>query len=373
MNLELKKVSSEQDKKKFIRLPWAIYNDNPLWVPPLLVERKKFLDPQINPFFEHAEVELYLVHSTGGEPVGRVALIGDRAYNEFHSENVGFIGMFECIEDQAAANLLLDTAHDWCRSRGFQKMMGPMNLSTNHECGLLVEGFDIPPMIGIPFNPPYYPDLFTQWGMVKAKDLLSLKLHPKKIPDYLERAMAKIRKRGHFTLRHLRLNRFDQEIDILWEVYNSAWSRNWGFVPMTRKEFGFAAKEMNRIILPDLCFVAEVKGQPAGFSLSLPNINQALKSMNGKIFPFGLVKYHLNKKKIDGYRVLTLGVKKNFQNMGIDVGFYYETYKWLAQNQAALIEMSWILEDNRAMLGPIRRIGGKVYKRHRIYERICRS
>ncbi len=371
MLLAVKKVESESEKRKFIRLPWKIYHNYPQWVPPLLFERKKFLNTGSNPFFEHAQVDLFLAFSNDREPIGRIALILDRTHNEFHAENVCFFGLFECIDDQKTADLLLDTAFDWCRSQGADKLLGPMNLSTNHECGLLVEGFEECSMIGIPFNPPYYSKLLTNWGLKKSKDLLSLYLYPHTVPEYLERAMVRIKKRNHFTIRPLRIDAFEKEIDLIWDVYNSAWSRNWGFVPMTRKEFGYAAEEMKSIVLPDLCFIAEKNNEPVGFSLSIPNMNQATKSMNGKLFPTGLVKYHLNKKKISTYRVLTLGVKKNCQRLGIDVNFYYETYKWLAKHRAELVEMSWILEDNQAMLAPLYRMNGKVYKRHRIYEREC--
>ncbi len=371
MLLAVKKVESESDRKKFIRLPWKIYHNYPLWVPPLLFERKKFLNTGINPFFEHARVDLFLALSNQREPVGRIALILDRSHNAFHSENVCFFGLFECIDDAKTANLLLDTAYDWCRSQGADKLIGPMNLSTNHECGLLVEGFDKRPMIGIPYNPPYYSKLLTDWGLKKAKDLLSLYLCPFKVPNYLERAIVKIRKRNHFSIRPLRMNAYDEEIDHIWDVYNSAWSRNWGFVPMTRKEFAFAARELKTIVLPDLCFIAEKNGEPVGFSLCIPDMNQATKSMNGKLFPVGLVKYQLNKKKITDYRVLTLGVKKDFQRLGIDVSLYYETYKWMTEHRAHRVEMSWVLEDNQAMLAPLYRMNSKVYKRHRIYEREC--
>lgn len=371
MPFAVKKAESAAEVRKFILLPWSLYREDPCWVPPLIRERKNFLDRETNPFFEHAEVDLYLAVGENGDPVGRLAFILDHRHNEYHKEKVGFFGMYESIDDQEVADLLLHTALEQCRARGLTRLLGPMNLSTNHECGLLVDGFDTPPMMGIPYNPPYYPDLFRRWGLVKAKDLISLQLTPKEIPEYLQRTMARLNKRNRFTLRSLRMKRFREELDILWDIYNSGWSENWGFVPMTRKEFEFTVEGMKPIVHPEWCLIAEIDNQPVGFSLTLPNVNQILKPLNGRLFPLGWLKIFLNKNKIDTWRVLTLGVKKKFQRMGIDVALYHETYRLLIQHKAKMVEMSWVLEDNQRMLGPLYRIGAAVYKRHRIYERIC--
>ena len=371
MTLEIVKVVTARDKKNFIRLPWKIYKDFPLWVPPLISERNRFLDPEINPFFNDADVSLYLVLSAHKEPLGRIAVVNNRLHNKFHSENVGFFGMFECINDQKVANLLLDTAFDWCKSYGFKKLLGPMNLSTNHECGLLIEGFDKLPVIGIPYNPPYYSELFADWGLKKAKDLVSLLLELAKVPQYIEKASARIRKRGRFTLRPLDMKNFDGELQAFWDIYNSAWSRNWGFVPLSREEFHFIAKDLKHIIQPGICLMAEIKGEPVAFSLAVPNINQTLKKLNGKLFPFGFLKFFLNKNKADIYRVMTLGVKKEFINRGIDTVLYFELYKSFVNNNVRWCDISWVLEDNVAMMKPMLRLGALPYKRHRLYERSC--
>ena len=370
MTLEIVKVSSVQEKNQFIRLPWKIYKDFPLWVPPLISERRQFLDPEKNPFFKNAEVSLYLVISGQKEPLGRIAVIDNRLHNEFHSDSAGFFGMFECVQDQDVADLLLDTAFDWLKSKGFNKLLGPMNLSTNHECGLLVEGFDKPPVMGIPYNPPYYSELFAAWGLKKAKDLLSLLIEITEIPEYIKKATAKILKRGRFTLRQLDMGNFDNELKIFWDVYNSAWESNWGFVPLSREEFMFIAQDLKHIIQPELCKIAEVKGEPVAFSLIVPDINQSLKKMNGRLFPFGFIKFFLNKNKIDVYRVMTLGVKNEFKNRGIDALLYYEIYKSFLKKNIRYCDVSWVLEDNLPMLKPMLRLGARPYKRHRIYERV---
>jgi hypothetical protein len=369
MPLEIIKVETAKEKKQFIKLPWKIYQDYPLWVPPLISERLNFFDTKKNPFFIDAEVVLYLLLSEKSEPVGRIAVIKNNIYNKFHNEETGFFGMFECIDDQEAANLLLDTAHEWCQSRGLKKLLGPMNLSTNHECGLLIDGFDTPPVMGITYNPPYYTKLFHEWGLEKAKDLVSLLLEIAKVPAFLPKVAEKICKRGRFTLRPLNMKNFDSELEVFWNVYNSAWIRNWGFIPLSRKEFIFLANDLKHIIQPGICMMAEVKGEPVAFSLAVPNINETLKKLNGRLFPTGFIKFILNKNKAKIYRVMTLGVKKEYMNRGIDTVLYAELYKSFIKNNVKYCDISWVLEDNKAMLKPMLRLGATTYKKHRIYER----
>ena len=370
MSFELVKVESRQDLEKFICLPWKIYKDHPCWVPPLIQERKKFLDPDTNPFFEHAKVDLFLAVDSDRLPVGRIALIHDQGYQEIYSELAGMFGMFEAMDDSNLFRFLLDKANEWCHEHGYTRLIGPMNFSTNHECGLLVEGFDSPPMLGIPYNPEYYCKFFEEWGLQKAKDLVAFKLDLIKIPDYLEKAAVKLELRNHFHTRPLNLSRFGEEVSILWDIYNSAWSLNWGFVPMRRKEFEYAIKEVKPIIQPELCMIAEVKGEPAGFSMALPDINQILIDLNGRLFPLGWAKFLWKKNKINAYRVPILGVKKKFRRLGVDAWFYYETYRMFLEKNIKWCEMSWLLEDNKGILDPMHRIGGYIYKRHRIYEHI---
>ena len=372
MGFELVKVKTPENLERFIRLPWKIYKDQPYWVPPLIQERERFLNPDINPFFEHAEVDFFLAIDNGGSPVGRIALIDDQSYQALHSEPVGMFGMFESMDDLNLFHFLLEKAYQWCQEKGYARLIGPVNLSTNHECGLLIEGFDSPTMLGIPYNLEYYAKYFEKCGLQKAKDLLAFKLNFTKIPDYLEQSVKKLKRRNHFSIRPINLKRFDDEVSILWDIYNSAWSLNWGFVPMTRKEFEFSIREVKSIIQPEFCLIAEVKGEAAGFSMALPDINQVLMDLNGRLFPFGWVRLLWNKNKINAYRIPVLGVKKKFRRLGIDAWFYYETYKLFLEKKIKWCEMSWLLEDNESILNPIRRIGGFLYKRHRIYERFIK-
>ena len=205
------------------------------------------------------------------------------------------------------------------------------------------------------------------------KDLLSLKLEMTGIPEYLESAISRLVKRNSFSVRPIRLDRFEEEVDIMWEVYNASWSANWGFVPMSCKEFIFSINEVKLFIKPEYLLIAEVEDKPAGFSLTLPNINQVLRKMNGSLFPFGWATLLRNKNKINSYRVVALGVKKKFRRLGIDAYFYYEIYRQLLAGNIPWVDMSWVLEDNEDILAPIHRIGGTIYKRHRIYERACAS
>ena len=369
MSLKITEVKSSSELDRFIRLPWKIYKNHPCWVPPLVSERKKFLNPQINPFFDRAEVKLFLAENEKGIPLGRIALVHDHIYQENYSKNTGIMGMFETVDDENVSRLLFDKARSWCEEKGFGKLIGPMNLSINHECGLMVEGFDRTPMLGIPYNPRYYEKHLQGWGFRKSKDLVSFRLDLIKIPEYLQNAAHKLEKRGRFKLRALNLSRLDDELKIIWDIYNSAWDMNWGSVPMTSKEFVFAAEEMKSFVNPELCLIAEVKGEPVGFSLALPDINQVLIEMDGKLFPFGWAKFLWKKNKIDSYRVLTLGVKKNFRRLGIDAYMSYEMYRKFIEQNIKWCEMSWMLEDNVDIMEPMFKIGGTIYKRHRIYER----
>ena len=369
MSLKITEVKSSSELDRFIRLPWKIYKNHPCWVPPLVSERKKFLNPQINPFFDRAEVKLFLAENEKGITLGRIALVHDHIYQENYSKNTGIMGMFETVDDENVSRLLFDKARSWCEEKGFGKLIGPMNLSINHECGLMVEGFDRTPMLGIPYNPRYYEKHLQGWGFRKSKDLVSFRLDLIKIPEYLQNAAHKLEKRGRFKLRALNLSRLDDELKIIWDIYNSAWDMNWGSVPMTSKEFVFAAEEMKSFVNPELCLIAEVKGEPVGFSLALPDINQVLIEMDGKLFPFGWAKFLWKKNKIDSYRVLTLGVKKNFRRLGIDAYMYYEMYRKFIEQNIKWCEMSWMLEDNVDIMEPMFKIGGTIYKRHRIYER----
>ena len=366
-------VRSSADKIAFIRMAYSIYQGDPNWVPPLEMERKDFLDPAKNPFFEFGEVELFLARR-GGQVVGRIAAVKDPHYNEFHGTNEGFFGLFECINDAGVARALLDAASQWLRSKGFVKVLGPMNFSTNHEVGMLVDGFTTPPAIMTTYNPAYYPALLEANGFTKAKDLWSWELSSSvQPPEKVARIAEKIRQREGITVRSVNLKKFEDEVRLIKGIYNAAWEKNWGFVPMTDREFDHLARDMKQIVRPELLLIAEVKGDPVAFSMTLPDANEALKVANGRLttfgLPIGLAKLLLASRKIRRLRLITLGIKEGYRRRGLDAILYLDTLRTAHQLGYEGGEISWTLEDNHLVNRAIESMGGKRSKTHRIYER----
>src|SRR5690606_5052883 len=281
-------VADRADLNRFIRFPWRIYANDPVWVPPLLSDLKTVLDRRRHPFHQHADVEYFLARR-GDEVVGRIAAIVNHRHNEFHEERTGFFGFFECIDDADVAGALLETAEAWLRERGMERVYGPESFSTNEESGLglLVDGFDKPPVIMMAHTPPYYPKLVEGAGYVKAKDLLAYWLDDQRPPERLVRGVERLRQAERVKLRTLNLKDFAGEVARIKDIYNSAWERNWGFVPMTDAEFDHLARQLRPVVNPRLCAIAEVDGEPVGFALALPELNHALKHVDGRLLPLG--------------------------------------------------------------------------------------
>jgi hypothetical protein len=370
--MEIRTITTKKEINLFIRFPWTIYRNDPLWVPPLIGERKRFLDPSKNPFYKHSEIRLFGLFKND-TMIGRIAAIINHNYNDFHQEKAGFFGFFECINDQESANLLFRTAEKFIKDQGMTVIYGPASFSSNDEYGLLVDGFDSSPVILMPYNPKYYADLIEGYGFKKAKDLYALYVDDSLgVPERLVRGTELILKRGNFTIRPFRKNKFDEDIDIVKKIYNAAWEKNWGFVPMTEEEFDHLAKEMKNVLDPDIIFFAEHLGKPVGFSLSLPDLNQALIHVrNGRLFPFGLLKllWYSRPGSILRIRVITFGILKEYRNLGLDVALNYHNFVDGIKKGYHCAETSWVLEDNIAMVRPIERLGGKIYKTYRIYEK----
>ncbi|MFQ6092627.1 MAG: GNAT family N-acetyltransferase [bacterium] len=364
-------VEPVRDKKglrRFITFPWTVYKNDPYWVPPLISTHKDLFNPDRNPFYRHARVELFLARRDR-MVVGRIASIVNDNHNSFHKDRVGFFGFFESLQDFGTAGGLLSAARDWLRAQGMDTMRGPMNFSTNEECGLLIDGFDSSPVFMMPYNPKYYVDFMDRFGLKKGRDLLAYFLTQENVPpDELQATLEKIKRRAGIRIRRLNMGDFEEEIRRVKEVYNSAWSRNWGFVPMTDEEIAHMARQLKKIIDPDLVLFAEIDGRPIGFSLALPDLNQALKRINGRLFPLGLFKLLWYSKKIDGVRVLTMGVIPEYQNKGIAAMFGVESFKVGVPKGYVWGEMSWVLEDNTLMRRALERMGAKIYKKYRIYE-----
>lgn len=370
--LRVREIPPGESLKSFIDLSWRINAGDRNWVAPLRMSLRNALDRRKHPFHRHADVAYFLAERQG-RAVGRIAAIVNHLHNEFHSERTGFFGLFEAEDDAEVVQALVDAAAGWLRQRGMERMRGPVNFSTNEEIaspGVLVEGFDTPPMAMMTHNPPYYASRLEATGLVKAKDLFSFWLVAGDPPDRMVRSLDRVLAREGATIRSIDLKRFDEEVRTIQEIYNAAWSENWGFVPMTDAEFEHLAKEFRPVVDPDLCLIAEVEGEPVGFSLAIPNINQALRHLpDGRLFPLGLLKFLWHKRKIRGMRVITLGFKPAFQHSGLGGAFYLRTWTTGMAKGYDHGEASWILEDNLEMVRPMERMGGKAYKRYRIFER----
>jgi GNAT superfamily N-acetyltransferase len=353
---------------EFIGFPYWLYRHDPYWVPPLRIAQKQLFDVRRHPFYAHAEMQCFLAR-TRGRTAGRIAAIFDRNYNEFHAEQAGFFGFLETAEAQPVAEALLDAARSWLIKKGARMIRGPVNPSMNYECGLLVDGFDSSPRIMMTYNPPYYAVMLERAGLSKAKDLYAYYSPPDRV---LRAKVERVAERSLHTngvrIRALRIDAFDEELERVWKVYNSAWSRNWGFVPMTREEFYHTAREMKPILKPDLALVGEVDGQAVGFALALPDINQALKRAGGRLFPFGLPKILYYQRSIRSLRVIALGVVQAFRTSGVAAAFYATLIRNSLRLGYENCEMSWILEDNVLMNRSIEALGVKRYKTYRIYE-----
>jgi len=367
--IDIVPVNGKRGLREFIEFPYALYRQNQHWVAPLRIAVKELLDRKKHPFYVNAEAEFFLARRDG-RVVGRIAAILDRNHNRFHDENAGFFGFFEAENNLAVAEALLGAARKWAFERGATLLRGPVNPSTNYECGILVEGFGSDPKIMMTYNPPYYSDLMEQAGLTKAKDLyayggLAPSVDVQKIERVANRALAK----HEFRIRPIDMKNFDADVMRVWEVYNSAWSRNWGFVPMTREEFFLMGKEMKQILKPELVLIGEVRGKVVGFALALPNVNHALKKAKGNLFPAGLLKILYYQRLIKDVRVFALGVTEEYRTTGVAAGFYAT----LVRNALKLgydgeCEMSWILEDNTLMNRSAELMGARRYKTYRIYE-----
>jgi len=366
-------AQSAADREAFIRFPYALYRGDPNWVPPLEMERRDFLDPKKNPWFQFGTAELFLARREG-KVVGRIAGVVDPRYNEFHGTNLGFFGMFESIDDQAVARGLFDAASTWLKAQGFPEMLGPLNFSTNYECSVLVEGFEAAPAVMMAYNPRYYPALYEACGFVKAKDLWAFDVASSQPPpEKVVRVAEKIRQRNGVVVRPVRMSDFAAEVQRVKDIYNAAWEDNWGFVPMTEAEFDHMAKDMKPLVVPELLLIAEVKGEPVAFSMTIPDANFALKAAGGRLtrfgLPIGLVKLALAAKRIRRLRLITLGIKQGFRRQGLDAILYLDTITTARRLGYSGGEVSWTLEDNHLVNRAIESMGGVRSKTYRIYRR----
>ncbi len=362
---------SPRDTKAFLTLPKRIYQGDPNWMPPLMMERKEFLDPRKNPFFQHAKVQLFLAQRDR-QPVARLAAVINDTHNDYHKEQAGFFGLFECIpgEDEAAS-ALFQAAETWLKERGAAFMRGPVNLSTNElDCGLLVEGFDTPPIFQSAYNPPSYEAYITAYGLAPCKDLLAYQKHYEpQLPERISQAIEHLRSRRKVTVRMVNMRDLATEIRHVTDIYNEAWSANWGFVPITDAEAEHMAKTLKMAVIPELALIAEVDGEPVGCFLAIPDLNPALKRMGGRLTPWGLVSFLYHRHRTDTIRVVMMGVKKRYRRLGIDLLLFDRVWELAPPKGFRRAELAWVLEDNELMTRAIDEIGEVPYKRYRLYQK----
>ncbi len=369
MSIKILNISSQNDLMKFIKLQWKIYANDPNWVPPLIMDRKKLLSTEKNPFYKHAEIQFFLALKNN-EVVGRIAAIKNDLHNKHHNDKVGFFGFFECIDDQETANALFDAAKSWLKEKGMDTMRGPANPSSNDEYGMLAEGFNDSPRILMTYNPQYYLKLCENYGLRKAKDLNAWKLEADKVlsSEKLKRVADLAQKRSGLKISQIDMKNFKAEVEKVKEVYNKAWAPNWGFVPLTEDEIDAMAKDLKMIVEPSLVLFGEIDGKLIGFALVLLDYNYIFKQMNGRLFPFGVLKLFTQKKNIKWARIITLGIIPEYQKRGLDAVFYYEIVKRSVAINIHLGEASWVLEDNDMMVRGLEVMNSSMYKKYRIYE-----
>lgn len=363
-------VSSARDLKVFIDVPWTVYADDPLWVPPLRLERRLHFS-RFNPFFKHGEWQAWVAYKNH-QPVGRISAQIDFLHRERYGSGTGHFGLLECIDDVAVFAALVEVAENWLKERNTCQITGPFNFSINQECGVLVDGFGTPPVVMMPHSPPWYGRLYEETGYQPMKDLLAywVKIDfeaPKTMTLILEKYARRIHTRA------INKNSLSQDIEILRDIFNDAWSDNWGFVPFTKEEFAELGSIFRLLVPEDYIQIAEVDGKPVAFMASLPNLNEIFAELNGNLFPFGWIKL-IRKVRAQSFltgRVPLMGVRKQFHNTPLGAALVYAvvdaTRKCGLSRGAREVEMSWILEDNKPMRNILDSIGSKQYKRYRIY------
>jgi GNAT superfamily N-acetyltransferase len=372
--LEVRQVASGRDLNDFLKVPWSIYADDPQWVPPLLMDQKEFLNPRKHPFFLHGAAEKFVAYRDG-VPWGRILVSDDPRFNAEHKTNLGCFGSFESADDPEMAHALLETASQWLRARGRSAIMGPIDYSMNYPCGLLVKGFHTPPRILDNHNPPYYGALLESWGMAKAKDLFSWWFDdPKDMRTMWHDRAERIQRRGSITIREFNIRDFDNEVQRCNSVYNTAMERNWGFVSLTEAEFRYMAKRLKEMAEPKMVLLAEVDGYPVGFSITLPDLNEAARPLNGRLFPYGLpvnlVRFLWRKGRVKSARMIVLDILEKYRRRGIAEMLILKTLEF-GKNVAKYTggELGWTLENNYLVNQTIEAVGAKKYKIYRIYER----
>jgi len=368
MPLEIR-VTAEKDLGAFIDYPYVLFKDHPHWAGDLKKDVRHLLETG-HPFWRHAERRLFMAYRDG-RAVGRIAAIVNQAHNNFHSDRTGFFGFFDCADDREAAAGLFAAGCAWLKGKGMDSAVGPVNPSTNETCGMLCEGFDGPPMVMMPYNPSYYLALAEAAGFAKAKDLYAYRYTTAAgFPERFEKIVTRMNRDGKVTVHFADVKRIDAAIAEVKDIYNSAWEKNWGFVPMTAEEMDDLAAALKPLLKPDYLYFARYEGKPAGFALMLPDFNIALKHVNGALSPFNLLPFlYRFSRKLNRGRLLTLGIKKEFRGKGLELLMIKQAILSAKKMGWEYGEMSWTLEDNALINNTIESLGGEVYRKYRLYEK----
>ena len=366
--VEVAPISLPRETERFVRTWFTIYERDPHWVPPLYAERKQFFDPAKNPYFRHASTAHFIARKDGRD-VGTISACVDAVY-QTEEKGTGFFGFFEFVDDVEVARALLEAARSWLAEQGMHRVIGPFNFNTNHEFGLLVDGFDSDPFVANPHNSAYYPAIYESIGLERAMDWYAYMVDAEmkgitKMIRVSERLMAR---HPEIRIRPVDLKRFDEEIELVRSIYVDAWEANWAHVKVSDEEFDFIANGLRQIIDPDLCFIAEIGDRVAGISVTLPDFNQVVKRMNGRILPFGWRHVLMKNRIIDRVRIFMLGVAHEFQSLPLGAALYAKTFQVGLSKGYRYGEASLILENNTRMRGALEKMGGQIYKTYRNYQ-----
>jgi hypothetical protein len=373
-DLSVKEVTDKKDVRDFLEVPFVTFANDPNWVAPLFFERKEHLDPKKNPYFQHADVKLFVAYRSG-KPVGRISVQDDRLRLEIHKDNRGLFGFFDSVDDPAVATALTGAAEEWLKSRGRSGVRGPFNFSINDEMGLLIEGFATPPIVYMPHGLPHYSALLEHAGYAKAKDVIAYNCLNVPLPPVLQRVQKRALASGDFSVRPLNLKDIKSEIKSLMSMFNDAWSDNWDFVPFTEAELAKLAKDLKMVINENYGAVASYKGEEAAFVITLPNVNEWIAGMNGRLLPFNWLKLagHVLRKRPDSYRMPLMGVRRKHHNTAVGSALatlvIEAVRKYHSGRNTKTIELSWILEDNYPVRKIIEAFGATPYKTYRIYQK----
>ncbi len=374
-SVSIRPVRTRRELKRFVKVPFGLHRDQPQWVAPLIFERMEFLNRKKNPWFEHGDAEFFIAERDG-EAVGRISAHLDRRWDEFQGGSDAMFGFFETAEDPEVAAALLGAACEWARGKGRQRILGPMDFTTNDEIGILIDGYDRRPMILEPWHPPHYRELIEAEGFAKAMDVQMWELQfgdlkqGERFDPSIHAAAEKALHDEGIAIRNMRKRDMAGEVRRFMDVYNEAWGDNWGFVPITDAEVEFQAKNLKQVIDEDWAFMAEKDGEVVGAALTLPDINQVMAKLNGRLLPFGWLRFLLGKRKIDQLRVFALGVKHDYRHSGVAAGLYLKHLETAAApGKIEGGEMGWILETNGPMNRAMEGMGGKVVKKYRVYEK----